>query len=161
MNMLEDVKLQAKLRKDLIEAMRKFINDNNLTTQFINYLEIIRSKCGNACECYMDRFVSYFFVQYQIPRKLFYEWIDTINKVIAPYFAKYLKDKKMYYTYREYVQSSAKVGNNLARIYYSLIWVFNINEDLIKWCEKIVEINTFNYGYMYNYMTNNKLNNGK
>lgn len=147
MNILEDVKLQAKLRKDLIEAMRKFINDNNLTTQFINHLETIRSKERDV-DCYMDRFVGYFFVLYQIPRKLFYEWEDTINKVIAPYFAKYLKDEKMYRRYRKYLQLQAKVHN----YYYSSIWAFKINEDLVNWRKMIEEINTFNYGYMYKCM---------
>lgn len=151
MNISEDVKLQAKIKKELIEAMRKFINDNNLTTQFINHLEKTRSHYGNLT-CYMDKFVYYFCMKRNETCKLTTEWCDTIVKIFAPYFAKYLKDKKRYYTYREYVQLQIKKGDFIAKVYISPINVYRINEDLIKWHDMVSKTTTFDYDYLYKCM---------
>jgi hypothetical protein len=152
MNISEDVKLQRKLRKELIEAMCKFINDNNLTTQFLNKIEKTRSHYGNLT-CYMDNFVYFFCMQRIKTSKLRNEWSDTVDKVLAPYFTKYLKDKKMYYTYRKYVQLQLKEGNFIVRIYnISPRYAFRINEDLKKWRDIVSKIITFDYDYLYKCM---------
>ena len=146
---VSEVILQVTIKEELIEAMRKFINDNNLTTQFINYLEKTRSHYGN-CTCYMEKFVYFFCMQRIKTSELRNEWRGTVDKVLAPYFTKYLKDKKMYYTYRKYVQLQFKEGNFIVRTYnISPRYAFRINEDLKKWCDIVSKITMFDYDYLY------------
>lgn len=149
---VSEVILQVTIKEELIEAMRKFINDNNLTTQFIRDIEKIRLRNGNLT-CYMDRYVTYFCMKRITTNKLAKEWHDIVDKVFAPYFAKYLKDKKMYYTYRKYVRLQIKENKFFARIYgISPRKVFRMNEDLRKWSDIVSKVTTFDYDYLYKCM---------